>query len=208
MMMKRLLGTFVLGLAALLPVVVLVYAAGRLLLGIEQLARNGLLIWLPDSLRFPGLGLAVAVAAIITAGLVARSWVGPPIGRFISARVGRIPLIGSIYLSLRDVTRRFSRSQPIGFTAVVYVPSGHGGGRLGLIADLEPLATPVGGEALVPVYIPASFQPGGHLELVPATRLEITEISIEDALSLTLSGGLARGDGRGAEAFEAPRAPW
>lgn len=190
--MKRFVGIFVLGLAALLPAGLVVYAIGRLLWGAEQTVRQWLEAWLPEGLYLPGTGLAVAALAIVLTGMLAQSWIGPPIGRWVSGQVGRIPLLGPVYLSLRDVSRRFSGDRPAGFRTVVFVAGEGGGGRLGLVADPTPLSSDLGGRDLVPVYFPAAFQPGGELELVPEERLEPTDMSLDQAVGLIISGGLAR----------------
>lgn len=190
--MKRLFGTFFLGLAALLPAGFLVYLTSRLFVGAERLARTWLVSALPEGRYIPGTGLLAALAVVLLVGLVARSWVGPPIGRWISARVGRIPAVGPVYLAIRDVARRFTEERPTGFSEAVFVPDGRGGGRLGLIADRAPLQADLGGRELVPVYFPTAFQPGGDVELHPPASLEPAGISLDAAMSTLLSGGLAR----------------
>lgn len=190
--MRRLFGIFLLGLAAVLPAGLVVYVIARALIGAERMASQWLGPLLPEGVYVPGTGLAAAIGVIFLAGLFARSWLGPPVGRWISARVGRIPVLGPIYLSLRDVARRFSQDRPRGFQCVVFAANRGGGGRLGLVADLEPLATPLAGQRLIPVYFPAPFSPGGDLELIPKADLEVVDMSVDDAISLVLSGGLAR----------------
>jgi uncharacterized membrane protein len=190
--MKRLGGIFLLGLATLLPAALLLYGIGGMLSGAERLLGQWLARWLPEDLYLPGMGLLATVLLVLLAGLLAKSWIGPPMGRWLSARLSTIPFFGRVYLTICDVTQRFSKDQPIGFTAVVFVPDANGGGRLGLVADRQPLLCGAEGQALVPVYFPAPFQPGGDMELLPAERLEPTDMGVERALALILSGGLAR----------------
>ncbi|MCC5812087.1 MAG: DUF502 domain-containing protein [Ectothiorhodospiraceae bacterium] len=202
--MKRIIGLFLLGLATLLPGVLLLYAIGWLVLGGERLLGRWLAVWLPEGAYLPGMGLLAVVLLVLLTGLLARSWIGPPAGRWISARIGEIPVLGRLYLSLRAAARRLSGDRPTAFAEVVFVPIPEGGGRLGLVAERQPLRCTAKGPALIPVYFPAAFQPGGVLELLPEERLEPSHMTVDQAMSLILSGGLVTGsddrpdDGEGA----------
>lgn len=190
--MKRLTGLFVLGLATVLPAGLLLYGVGRLLMASEHLLGQWLARWLPDGAYLPGMGLAATVGLVLLAGLLAQSWIGPPVGSWFRARISGIPVVGRAYLTLRDVTGRFSKKQPIGYKSVVLVSDPQGGSRLGLVAEQEPLDCGQSGQALVPVYFPAPFQPGGSLEFLPQERLAPTDMTVDEAFTLILSGGLAR----------------
>ncbi len=191
--MKRTLGLFLLGLATLLPGVLLLYAIGWLVLGGERLLGRWLALWLPQGAYLPGMGLAALVLLVLLTGLLARSWIGPPVGRWISARIGGIPVLGRLYLSLRAAARRLSDGRPSAFAEVVFVPGPEGGGRLGLVAERRPVRCSASRDGLIPVYFPAAFQPGGVLELLPEDCLEPTDMSVDQAMSLILSGGLVTG---------------
>ncbi|MDQ2070505.1 DUF502 domain-containing protein [Natronospira bacteriovora] len=192
--MKRLTKLFFLGLATLLPAVFLLYLMLGLLFWAEHLLGQWLAVWLPAGWYLPGMGLIAGVLLVLLTGVLARSWIGPPVGRCLSRRIGRIPLIGRLYLTVRDVARRFSGERPTGFSAVVFVPESDdpaAGGRLGLVAERQPVACGVAGRALVAVYFPAPFQPGGELLFYPSDRLVDCDMSVDEAMSLILSGGLA-----------------
>lgn len=189
--MRRIAGLFMLGLAALLPVGLLVYGSIALVVWAEGLFGGLVVRLLPEGIYLPGMGLAVAAALVLLTGLLARSWIGPRVGRWLSERLGRLPWLGRVYLALRRVARRLSHGSGAGYERVVLVADGRGGGRLGLVADRQGMDLGEPGRELVPVYLPAPFQPGGDLELLPPERLEPLAMGVDEAMSLVLSGGLA-----------------
>jgi uncharacterized membrane protein len=192
--MKRLTGLFFLGLATLLPGLFLLYLLVALVLWAEHLLGQWLEVWLPGGWYVPGMGLLLGVVLVLLMGALARSWIGPPVGRWLSGRIGRIPLLGRVYLTVRDVARRFSGERPVAFSGVVFVPESDdasAGGRLGLVAERDPVACGLPDRKLVPVYFPAPFQPGGELHFLPAESLVDCDMSVDEAMSLILSGGLS-----------------
>ncbi|WP_406671995.1 DUF502 domain-containing protein [Natronospira sp.] len=194
--MQRVGALFLLGLATLLPAMLIGYLLFRFLAGAERMLGQVLATLLPANWYLPGMGLLAGLLLILMAGLLARSWIGPPVGRWLSHRVGRLPILGRLYLALRAVIRRFSGEHPVAFTSVVLVLDGAGGrGRIGLVAERQPMQLSPEGPARVPVYFPAPFQPGGDLEFVPADHLQEVEMSVDQALTLVLSAGLARESG-------------
>lgn len=191
--MKRLAGLFLLGLATVLPVALLAWLVTGILSGSERLLGTGLEQLLPDGWYFPGLGLLAGILILIIIGLIAKSWIGPPIGRRFTRWVSGIPLLGRLFLTVRDIGSRIAGGRLTAFDRVVFVADEEGrSGRLGLIADDRPVCLNASRTDLVPVYFPGTFQQGGELFLIPADRVETTDLSLEDGFRLILSGGLSR----------------
>jgi len=189
----RLLGRyFLLGLITLLPLGLILYALTLFLRAAERLVGELLAAWLPEGFYWPGMGLAAGLLLILLVGAIAASWVGPMMGRWIGHRLGRLPILGRVYIILRRFASRLGGEAPGGFREVVFVPGPEGGGRIGLITHRQPFRYSADGRPLVPVYFPKPFQPGGDLELIPGDRLERSHLSVDEALGLVLTGGLAR----------------
>ena len=47
-----------------------------------------------------------------------------------------------------------------------------------------------GGEDLVAVYLPMSYQIGGYTVYLPRSRLTETDLSVEQAMRIVLTGGV------------------
>ncbi len=193
--MRRLTGLFLLGLAALVPVGLLIYLLSRVLSASERIFAPLLVHWLPEHVYLPGMGVLLTVLLVLFTGVLARSWVGPRIGGWFTGQIIRVPLLGQGYLTLRRLASRLhDRSETSGFQRVVFIADPSGKGRLGLVADERPLRICADESNLVPVYFPAPFQPGGDLVLVPADQIRATELTVDIALGLILTAGLARDD--------------
>lgn len=191
--MKRLAGLFLLGLATVLPVALLAWLVTGILAGSERLLGTGLERALPSGWYFPGMGLSTGVLLLILVGLIAKSWIGPPIGRRVTRWISGIPLLGRLFLTARDIGSRIAGGRLTGFERVVFVAEADGdSGRLGLVADDRPVRLSESRRDLVPVYFPGTFQQGGELFLIPADRVEATDLDLEDGFRLILSGGLSR----------------
>lgn len=190
--MKRLAGLFLLGLATVLPLALVLYLVAGLLGGSEVVLGRFLVLLLPDGWYFPGLGLLAGILLLILVGLMAKSWLGPPVGRWFTRRIAGIPVVGRIFLILRDIAGRVASGRLTGFESVVFVDEGDGRGRLGLVAEHRPLRISEARAKLVPVYFPGTFEPGGEMLLIPEDRIEATDLSLEDGFRLILSGGLSR----------------
>ncbi|MCP1727986.1 putative membrane protein [Natronospira proteinivora] len=191
-LLKSLGRHFLLGLITLLPLGLILYVLALFLRAAESIMGGLLADWLPPGWYWPGMGLLSGLLLILLAGVLAASWVGPLMGRWVGRRVSRLPLLGRVYTTLHRFFSRLGSDTPAGFREVVFVPLQEGGGRIGLIVDRQPLRYGADGRALVPVYFPKPFQPGGDFELVPADRLEHCKLSVDEALGLVLTGGLAR----------------
>jgi len=192
--MKRLSELLLVGLLTLLPLALLVYLLAYIVLGSEFLIGAWMATLLPAGWYVPGMGLAAGLLLILFTGLVARSWIGPPLGRWLSARIASLPYLGRLFLILRDIVRRLGSDRRGGFEKVVFVADANGRGRLGLIADPTPLRISETHTGLLAVYFPGSFETGGQLELIPAKQVEQTDLSVEAAFRLLFTGGLSRAD--------------
>jgi len=190
--MRRLARIFGLGLLTLLPAALILHVLVSFLRVVEGFLGALLAQWLPEGFYFPGMGLAGGLLIILLAGVLASSWLGPWASRALGRRLHRLPLLGRVYAVLSRFAARLSGEHPAGFQEVVFVPSSEGGGRIGLIVSREAIRYSVSGRPLVPVYFPKAFQAGGDLELVPRDQLEHGGMTVDEALGLVLTGGLAR----------------
>ena len=147
---------------------------------------------------WPGLGILLGIAVIFAAGIL----VHEPVTRWLLGRVDalmrRIPLVKSIYLSIRDVAGYMSQDEASGFKQVVAVRV-QDMLLIGFVTTEEVQGLPAAaeGEKLIAVYLPMSYGIGGYTVYLPKTQVEPLDMSLEDAMRLTLIGGVT--------AKEAPR---
>ena len=185
-------GVFLRGLVVVLPITLTIALVVWLATATEGLL-DGLIRWvLPDWRYRPGLGILLAVLIVLAAGILVRE----PMTRWLFGRADallqRIPLVKSIYLSIRDIAHYMSQEEGTGFKQAVAVRV-QDMRLIGFVTteDVKGLPPPPDGEKLVAVYLPMSYGIGGYTVYLPKSRVEPVDMSLEDAMRLTLIGGVS-----------------
>ena len=136
----------------------------------------------------PGLGLGITVVLIYLTGVVATSITGKRLISYGESLLARVPLFRYIYTSIKQIMESFASSRGTGFLQVVLVEFPKKGMRaIGFVTSESCVKS---GEKLLNVFIPTSPNPtSGYLEIVRERDVIRTNISIDDALKMVLSGG-------------------
>jgi uncharacterized membrane protein len=136
----------------------------------------------------PGLGLGILVLLIYLTGLVATSLIGRRLIRYGESLLARVPMFRYIYSSIRQIMEAFAAPEGRGFVQVVLVEFPKQGMRaIGFITSESRVDS---GEKLLNVFIPTAPNPtSGYLEIVRESDVIRTNISVDDALKMVLSGG-------------------
>ncbi|KQV81510.1 DUF502 domain-containing protein [Rhizobium sp. Root1220] len=153
----------------------------------------------PDSyLNFavPGSGLLIALIAITVIGFLGKNLIGQTIVQFSESLVRRVPLVRSIYVSVKQIFETVLKERRNSFKRVglIEYPSA------GLWA-LVFIATDARGEIaskfnamghdMVSVFLPPTPVPtAGFLIFIPREKIVLLDMSAEDAAKLLISGGL------------------
>ncbi len=189
--MSKLNTTFLTGLVTLVPIAATLYFLYWLAVTTESLLGRAVRMILPEQYYIPGTGVAVSLLLVFLAGLMMRSWLVRTVFTWWERLLYRIPLIKSIYGSIRDLLAFISQSSDNEFQQVVTVHMDNGLRVIGFVTrnNLDDLPGE-NGEELV-VYIPLGYMIGGHTVLVPRSRVTPLNLSKEDAMRFVLTGGLA-----------------
>jgi uncharacterized membrane protein len=178
--MKTLLGYFLRGCLALLPVAATAYVAFVVVVKIDS--------WVPVGI--PGLGFVITMALITLVGVLTSNVVGRAALDMLDRAVARVPLAKLVYTSIRDLLRAFVGDKkrfdrPV---AVRLVPGSHAR-MLGFITRdrLEVLGMPDD----VAVYFPQSYNFAGYLAVVPRDQVEPLVVSTTDLMTFVVSGGVS-----------------
>jgi uncharacterized membrane protein len=183
---------FLRGLVVILPITLTVALVVWLATGAEDLL-GGLIRQLAPGWRYwPGLGIVLGVAIIFAAGILVHA----PVTRWVLGRLDallqKIPLVKSIYLAIRDIAGYMSQDGKQGFKQVVAVRI-QDMRLIGFVTteDMKGLPVKDGDEKLVGVYLPMSYGIGGYTVYLPKAQVEPLDMSLEDAMRLTLIGGVS-----------------
>jgi len=157
----------------------------------------------PESyLKFavPGFGLLIAVIIITMIGFLGKNLIGRSIVGFGESILHRMPLVRTLYKSLKQIFESVLKDQSSSFK------------KVGLIEFPSPgmwalvfIATDARGEIaarlneegaeMVAVFLPPTPVPtAGFLMFVPRDRIKLLEMTPEEAAKLLISGGLVMPD--------------
>lgn len=157
----------------------------------------------PESyLKFavPGFGLLIAVVSITLIGFLGKNLIGRSVVDFSERVLHRMPLVRTLYKSLKQIFESVLKDQSSSFK------------RVGLIEFPSPgmwavvfIATDVRGEIaarlnedgreMVAVFLPPTPVPtAGFLMFVPRDHIKLLDMTPEEAAKLLISGGLVMPD--------------
>ena len=186
---------------------VLVPAYGTLLILQTLFYVLGGLVW--DSVGLKGaedtvyktaLGLLILVCLILLAGVLATQFLGQRALTWTEQRLQQIPIVRSVYLTLKGMTDVFTFRERFGQSTVVVFPfPRHGLWAVGFFMGMAQPRLQVSSHGpLAMVFVPTAIHPfTGYLAFMPQSRLLTINLPPEEAMKLEFSAGLYR-----------PRAGW
>ncbi|MCR4346892.1 MAG: DUF502 domain-containing protein [Sulfuricaulis sp.] len=192
--MKKITRTFLTGLAVTLPVVLTLYLLVWVTLTTERVLDRVLHLVLSEAVFVPGLGLMLGLVLVFLVGLLMRTWAARSIFAWTERMMYRVPVIKTVYGTLRDFTDFLSRPQKQGARQVVLVRLGGTDLRImGFVTrdDLAGLPSGMSEPGVIMVYLPMSYQVGGYTVLVPRASVQPVDMSFEEAMRFTLTAGLS-----------------
>lgn len=192
--MRHITSTFLRGLGAVLPAVLTIWLVIWLASRTESLLRGVFVVLLPEAYYVPGLGLALGVVLVYAVGVLVQLFVVNRIWESVLRVFEGIPLVKTVYTALSDFFDFFSRKPGDASVAVSLDLFGDGTRLIGFVTGTAPsaLTDGDGGETMLAVYLPLSYQIGGYTLLVPESRVRRLEIGVEDAMRLVLTAGIGR----------------
>lgn len=193
---RKLNSIFLKGLLTLLPIALTVSLLIWIVRSLETSFGDVLTTMLPERFYVPGLGLVLAVLAIMVTGLLVENYLGGSFLKRFEELLKRAPVIRTIYSPLKDLADLFSRTQNSDHgQQVVFVQTAPGIESMGLVMrdnfdDLPSAAVPPGKLA---VFIPLSYGFGGFTVVVDGSAVRDAGLPAERALQLAITGWVRSG---------------
>lgn len=183
------------GLVAMLPAVLTLYILYWLVWSAETFLGALFKLLLPEGWYLPGMGLLAGVAATFIFGLALKAFLMQKIFGFAEAALNRIPLVKTLYGSVKDFISFFATKKEREFNQVVTVDLEFGGTPMRLIGfvtrtDFKGLPAGIGEAGEVAVYLPLSYQIGGYTVVVPRKAVRAVNITTHRAMGFVLTGGM------------------
>jgi uncharacterized membrane protein len=152
--------------------------------------------WRPEiafGMRLPGFGLVMSVLVIFVTGLLAANFLGQRLLRWWEALVARIPIVNSIYSSVKQVSDTMFSQQGNAFRKVVLVEfPQRGQWTMGFVVGNpgDRLETHLGRDK-VTVYVPTAPNPtSGYVIMVDPRELRDIDVSVDEAFKFHVSLGV------------------
>ncbi len=199
----RLKSLFVAGLLVWLPLTITIWVLWQLLSVFDGIFRaliamaGALVPELAPALQrlsgIPGVGVVLVLAAIVLTGLLVANMVGQWWLARWDALMARIPIVKSIYSSVRQVSDTLFSSNGNAFRRAVMVPYPHPGSRtIGFVTGAPggEVAARLPGEH-ISVYVPTTPNPtSGFFLMVPRGDVIELDMSVDEALKYVISMGV------------------
>ncbi len=152
--------------------------------------------WRPDALfgmHIPGFGLVLSVLIVLVTGVLAANIIGERLVRWWEGLLNRIPIVRSIYSSVKQVSDTMLSPKGNAFRKAVLVEfPQRGQWAIGLVVG-EPgeVIERALGEPVMTVFVPTAPNPtSGYTIIVPPREVKELDITVDDALKFVISLGV------------------
>lgn len=198
------------GLLVWLPIAATVFIIRLFLTLLDNMILLLPAAWRPEAVlgfEIPGFGLVMAVAILLLTGVFAANLFGRKLVDFWEGVVNRIPLVRSIYVSVKQVTetlladgnQSFRKAVAVEYPRKGILSLGFMTGRALRTVDRQTK------QPLVSVFIPTTPNPtSGFIIMVPEEEVHDLDISIEAAFKYIISLGVISSEEDGAAAAPPP----
>jgi len=188
---------FVAGLLVIVPVAITVAVLRWIIDTLDQTLHILPEAWQPDRLigvHIPGFGVLLTLAILLIVGAIASNFVGKKLVHLGDRIVTRIPVVRSIYSSVKQVSDTlFSESGNAFRTAVLVQWPRPDVWTIGFVTGTPggDVSNYLRGEEFVSVYVPTTPNPtGGYFVMLRKSDCIELKMSVDDALKYVVSMGV------------------
>ena len=151
------------------------------------------LIWVEDLFRFPGVGILISLTVLIFVGVLLQNVVGNYLVHKWERLFSRVPLVRTIFLTIKQVMDAFFGKDAMSFREVALVEYP----RKGLWALCFVTGTTQGevqektSDDVINVFLPTTPNPtSGFLLFVPRQDIHILDMTVEQGVKMIISAGI------------------
>lgn len=182
--------TFLAGLVVVVPILITAFALYwlfRLLDGfLSQMVQQVI------GREIPGLGILTEIVIIFLVGIVATNVLGSRVLIFFQNLLTHLPVVKTIYPTIKQLVEAFHPSSGSSFKKVVLVEYPKSGTfAIGFLTSEVSMKGADQNQRLYSVYLPTNNLYLGQVALFKAEDVIITNFTVEEGLKIILSGGTA-----------------
>ncbi|SIT39596.1 conserved exported hypothetical protein [Paraburkholderia piptadeniae] len=187
---------FLTGLLVLVPLAITLWVLGLIIGTMDQTLLLLPRSWQPERMlgfRLPGLGAVLTLAFIFVVGLLTQNFVGQKLVGWWEVIVARIPVVGPIYTSVKQVSDTLLSSSGNAFRKALLIEYPRKGSyTIGFLTGIP------GGDVVnhlkedhVSVYVPTTPNPtSGFFLMVPKSEVIELDMTVDAALKYIVSMGV------------------
>ena len=189
--MKRLGNILLKGLLTILPIGLTLYFVYWLGVTTETLMSKPIKWVIDDANYWPGMGLITGFILLFVVGLAVNAFLVRRLLGIGEELLLRVPVVKTVYSAIRDMTRLVNTDKKKGdLDRVVTLDLGFGR-LIGFVTQEHANTLGIGGgEDLVAVYLPMSYQIGGYTIYISRSKVTETDLTVEQAMRIVLTGGV------------------
>lgn len=190
--LSKLINYFVRGLLLLAPLSITIYIIYQAFIAIDSLIPIEVSIQ-NSPYRLYGTGLLLVVVIILSVGFLGSTFFIIPVSKLVGEAISRIPLVGIIYLSIKDLINAFVGDKKKFNQAVLFCLNKENDiHKLGFITqkDLGFLDK----EGFVMIYSPHSYAFSGETFIIPRANVKLINLPSSEVMKLIVSGGVSQGN--------------
>jgi uncharacterized membrane protein len=152
--------------------------------------------WQPDALlgfHLPGFGVILALVVLLVTGVLVANLIGSTLVGWWEDLLNRIPLVRSIYSSVKGLTETIVSSKGGSFSKVVLVEYPRREmWSIGFVTATDlPDISALTGDQQVCVYVPTTPNPtSGLIVYVPASQVRESDMSVDAAMKMVMTLGV------------------
>ena len=139
----------------------------------------------------PGLGIVTTALLVLLVGAVATNVLGKRVLQRAESYLLRVPVFRTIYSPVKQLVVAFSPDNEYGFKRVVLVEDSARGFMLGFLTREFTVDRGLGQESLLAVYVPTNHLYLGDVIICPRDKVSFPDITVEQAIRIFLTGGVA-----------------
>lgn len=191
--MKPISKIFFKGLIAIIPLTLTLYLLFWFAGTAELALGNIFKFFFPDSWYIKGLGVVLALPLVFFFGVFLESRTFLGLFNNLEELVIKIPVVKSVYTTIRDFSDLFSSKNKAKFKQVVLVNVPPGTvQQIGFItvSDFEDVLPTFIADDQIAVYLPFSYQIGGNTVIMSRGNVTEIDMSVEDALRFIATAGV------------------
>jgi len=174
------------GIATALPLFLTYVLLEFLFITLDEMSRP---ILYKFGLKIPGLGIVLTILLIFFLGVLVTNFLGRKIFNIGERIVKKVPVVNTIYSTLKQITETFTKGTSDTFQGAVYIQYPRQG--LWTMAFISGESKTKDGIPYYHLFVPTTPNPtSGFFLMIPQADAVPTGMSVEDGLKTIISGGM------------------